>query len=236
LCPGAALQILAIQVRLPERWILNMLNSLASPLRAFAAVAGASMGLIVGDVVVGAYTAGWLFAGILLGAAALVCLVWFLGRADKRFRSTLRRGSSEIVHRQVDAAGTAGRVRRQRVAPGADGFVLSGSGPIAERTSLVVVTALVAGPARRVACAVPTTKASLKNGQFVRVAVHPMLPEVAVLDDLATDAELRTIAEHPRWRTERLPSDLTVVGGLVTLIVYAAAGAGLGVLLVALTS
>lgn len=59
--------------------------------------------------------------------------------------------------------------------------------------------------------------------------------EVALLDDRVMPEDLRRVVADPRWRTERLPTDRTVMGGWAVAALCALAGfaAGLGAALLA---
>lgn len=91
----------------------------------------------------------------------------------------------------------------------------SGSGT---RTAVLVLDVVGDGPPRRVAALVPPDFALGARKQFVSLALHPELPEVAVVDLRADPREVaRAAAADTRWGTEKLRSDRMVVGGYLAL-------------------
>ncbi|MDO9457107.1 hypothetical protein, partial [Nocardioides sp.] len=64
--------------------------------------------------------------------------------------------------------------------------------------------------------------------------LHPDRREVAAVDDRVTVERLGAVDADPRWRSERLPSDRTVVGGYLGLLAAVTVGTAVGVGLAAL--
>lgn len=182
---------------------------------------------------------GLLVAFLVLEVAWAVGVIVTSRRADRRLVAELERGSREIVEGRVRPRTAVGQVRRRRVkrsqwtdVPGA----VRASGT---HTLVVVLDVVGDGPPRRVAALVPPDFALGARKQFVSLALHPELPEVAVVD---LGADLREVAEaaaaDARWRTEKPRSDRVVVGGYLALaaawLLGLAAGTVLGLIVLLL--
>lgn len=218
-----------------------MLNDIAWPTRLLLAGFGVSIGLMLAGPVVGASSGvgfALLFVGLGLEVVVLVVFPVALGRAERRFRREVVAGTAEIAQGSVAPVPAVARVVRRRLVrlpwwlPGRG----AGSGPAA----LLVLTVVGDGPPRRVAAVVPADLGLHGRGVPAEVLVHPTRRDVAVVDDRVTRERLTAVDADPRWRTERLPSDRTVVGGylglLAALVVGGAVGCGVGALLVTLAT
>ncbi|KQY63940.1 MULTISPECIES: hypothetical protein [unclassified Nocardioides] len=155
-----------------------------------------------------------------------VFVAWVPGRAARRLHAEVERGSREIISGTTTAPIAPARVVRERrwkknppLALGAE----EGRGAAAYSVAFTVLPP--DGPPRRVATLSPV---SLSKGTSALVALHPDLREVGVLDMRVTNAQVETSARDPRWRTDRLPTDRTVVGGYLMLVVALVAGIAAG--------
>jgi len=163
-------------------------------------------------------------AFLILEVAWCVGVIVATRRADRRLIAELERGSREIVEARVRHRTAVGRVRRRRVkrsqwadVPGAGRASEPGS-----HTLVVVLDVIGDVSPRMVAALVPPAFSLGARKQFVSLALHPELPEVAVVDLRADPCEVaRAAADDPRWRTEKPRSNRMVVGGYLAL---AAAG------------
>lgn len=162
------------------------------------------------------------------GLGLLLELVWCVGflvtirRVDARMKKAVVAGSAELVDGAVAGKPVLGRVVRTRQARRYDGFLVD-AGRIGAPAAIVVFTVIGDGAPRRVAALVPATF-KLRSGQAALLLAHPEQREVAVLEERATPEDLAGAANDPRWRTERLPTDRSVVGGWSTLVVAGIAG------------
>ncbi|MFB9314967.1 hypothetical protein [Nocardioides plantarum] len=218
-----------------------MLNDIARPTRLMLAGFGIALGVIVSGTVTG--RTGGVALALLLGGLGLEVLVLLglpvvLGRAERRFRELVVAASAEIATGAVVPVPALGRVVRRRIVrlP----WWMPGRGAGAGPSVMVVLTAVGDGPARRVAAVVPADLGLHLRHVPAELLVHPRHRDVAVVDDRVTHERLVAIDADPRWGTERLPTDRTVVGGYValvaSLVVGAAVGAGLGTLVVTLAT
>ncbi|MDP2772903.1 MAG: hypothetical protein Q8O61_05050 [Nocardioides sp.] len=91
-----------------------------------------------------------------------------------------------------------------------------------------MVTALADGGARRVGALVPGLVGLEARRAPVALLLHPHEPEAAVLDTRVTREQLAAIADDPRWRSEKLPTDRSVVGGYLPLVGCAVLGLAVG--------
>lgn len=216
-----------------------MLNDIAWPTRLLVAGFGLAIGVMLGGPLGDASTGvgvALLMVGLGLEVVVIVVFPVLLRRADRRLRRELVAASAEVAQGAVEPRPAIGRVVRRRVVdlpwwlPGRGG----GPGP----AGLTVLTAVGDGPARRVAALVPADLGLTGVGVPALLLVHPHRPDVAVLDDRVTAAQLAAVDADPRWGSERLPTDRTVVGGYLALVasfaVGTAAGAGIGVVTAAL--
>ncbi|MCW2793026.1 MAG: hypothetical protein JWO76_2124 [Nocardioides sp.] len=136
-------------------------------------------------------------------------------RADRSLCAEIVRGSTEIVTGTVIADLVPARVARRRLVKGPP-FLLGHPGPLPGKGFIIVATALVDGPARRVGALVPADLLlQLRKGHPVALAVHPVRPEVAVLDPSVDSDQLARIAGDPRWWEDGIPTDLSISGGLL---------------------
>lgn len=218
-----------------------MLNDIAWPTRLLCFGFGAAIGVMCGGLLVDAgsgASAAMLFVG--LGVELVVITVWqaVLGRADRRLRRSVVTASGEIATGAVDAVPAIGRVVRRRVArlP----FWMPGRGAGPGPSALTVLTVVGDGAPRRVAALVPAEMALQMPRTPAALLVHPHRREVAVVEDRITPQQVAEIGADPRWSTERLPTDRTVVGGYPALVaalaVGVAAGAGVSAVVVTLAT
>jgi hypothetical protein len=179
---------------------------------------------------------------LLVIIGVMVATIVFSTRGEARLRDHVANGSTAIVTGQAAVQLTAGRLVRTRPAPGRPAFGLATPWPIGVPASIAVFTALPPeGPARRVAALIPASF-GLRKGQSAVLGLHPGDAEVAVLDDRVSQEQLAHAAADPRWTSERLPTDASVVGGwlsviaisLATLVVVAAVVIGITALVHAL--
>ncbi|GAA5151328.1 hypothetical protein GCM10023340_30010 [Nocardioides marinquilinus] len=212
-----------------------MLNDIAWPTRLLMVGFGVSIGLMVAGPVAGAGS-GAAFAlitgGVLVEVVLLLVFPVVLGVAERRMRRTLERASRDVLAGHVRPGGAVGLVVRRRVNRTTPWFLPGrGSGPAP--TAVTVLTALPddGGPPRRVAAAVPTTLGALGRGTPAALLLHPTERDVAVLDDRVGPQRLHEIAGDPRWRSLRLPTDRTVVGGYLPLLAALVVGGVIGVVL-----
>ncbi|WP_139981138.1 hypothetical protein [Nocardioides litoris] len=212
-----------------------MLNDIATPTRLLVGVMGLTVGALLGGPVAGASPLA-IGVSVVVAAAVQVVLmtgvvVW-LQRADRRFLAEVERGTGEIARGAVVPQPAIGRVVRQKTVRVASWG--PGRGTLPPPTGATVLTAVGDGPARRVCALVPSDLGLHHRGVPALLLLHPDRPEVAVLDDRATYDGLVRVDADPRWRTERLPTDRTVVGGyvglLLALLVAGAAGVGVSAL------
>lgn len=211
-----------------------MLNDLSAYTRAtifgqmipFGLLIGSSLGMLSsGPDLTKTY---WLFgiAMTFLVVWGVVVVVW-PRRMARRMHAEIDRGSREIHAGTTAAALVPARVVRRRNwkrnrpwGLGAEEFSL---GP-AHSTAFTVLPP--DGPARRVGALTPVP---LNPGSSAVLALHPMLPEVGVIGLRATNDDVAAAAADPRWRSERLPTDRTVVGGYLMLLAVAIAGVLVGI-------
>lgn len=170
--------------------------------------------------------------GLLLEVAWCVGFLVAIRRIDARMKKAVAVGSAELVGAGAagSVAGTPvlGRAVRTRRAKGYDAFLVD-PGRIAAPADIVVFTAIGDGAPRRVAALVPATF-KLPAGLAALLLAHPEQREVAVLESRATPAQLAGAAADPRWQTEPLPTDRSVVGGWPALVVVGIAGVVAGAL------
>ncbi|MCW2792424.1 MAG: hypothetical protein JWO76_1522 [Nocardioides sp.] len=150
-------------------------------------------------------------------------------RADRELRAEIVRGSTEIVSGTVVADPVPARIARRRLVPGPP-FLLGHPGPVSGKGLMIVATALVDGPARRVAALVPADLLlQLRKGHPVALAVHPARPDVAVLDLSADNDRLAQIEGDPRWLEDAIPTDRSISGGAFAKLGMSLAGLAVGV-------
>ncbi|WP_134767526.1 hypothetical protein [Nocardioides sp. 1609] len=220
-----------------------MLNDLSRPTRLLIAGFGLALGLMIGGPSLGEGSGGsWalLFLGLLVELGVIGAFPVLLGRAERRFRVAVDAGTAEIARGEVTPVPAAGRVVRARADTRHGWFLpVRGAGPAP--SSLTVLVALGDGPragrdddrARRVAALVPPDL-DLGHGAPVLLLLHPGRRDVAVLDDRVAPGALAAVDADPRWTTQRLPTDRTVVGGYLALVAAAAVGVAVGFGLAAL--
>ncbi len=166
----------------------------------------------------------WVVAGFQFGFGALVMIGWAVGvvvwnrRNDRRFLALLERGGADLVAGRVAGEPAVGTVVRRKLARRSPSFMVGTDGPVVGPSAALVVTALADGGARRVAALVPAMLALESRKAPVAVLLHPDEPEVAVLDPRVSPQQLAAIAHDPRWATEDLPTDRSVVGGWLPLV------------------
>lgn len=217
-----------------------MLNDLSGHMRAFLLVNGMGMWVIVGAIFGMSPERGFtgVFVAIAVGLLTVIATgVWWLTSVRSREARLVRevtQGSEQIMSGAVTPRRAIGRVAygRRKSSPG---FLMSRGGSPAP-SQMVVVGVVGDGAPRRVALAVPAAMGGmLPKGTAVALALHPTHPEVAVLEDRVTPQDLAAINADPRWATERLPTNLSVIGGPVTyafMVLGMILGVGLGWLLV----
>lgn len=168
------------------------------------------------------------------GLGLLLELAWCIGflitirRIDARMKNAVTAGSAELIDAEVAGKPVLGRAVRTRQARRYDGFLVD-PGRIAAPADIVVFTVIGDGAPRRVAALVPAAF-KVPSGQAALLLAHPERREVAVLESRATSSQLTGAAADPRWKTEPLPSDRSVVGGWRTLVVVGIAGVVAGAL------
>jgi hypothetical protein len=218
-----------------------VLNDLARPTRLLLAGFGLSIGLILAGPIGGTFgDTGFVLLLVGIGLELVVLCVFpaVLGRAERRFRRQLAAAGAEIARGSAVPVPAIGRVVRRR--PVKLPWWLPGRGGGMGDSVVVVLTALGDGAPRRVAAVVPADLGLHGRDVPAQLLLHPQHRDVAVVDDRVTTDRLRAIDADPRWRSERLPTDRTVVGGylglLASLVVGTAAGVGLGTLVVTLAT
>jgi hypothetical protein len=211
-----------------------VLNDLARPTRMLVGGFGLVLGLILGGPI-GLATLdaspGWssalLFGGLVLELVVITAFPLYFSRADRRLRERMVAATGEIARGEVEPVPAVARVVRRRTADLP--WWVPGRGPGPGPSALTVLTALGDGAPRRVAALVPDDLGLHGKDVPAVLLLHPTDPEVAVLDDRVTHERLVEVDADPRWRTERLPSDRTVVGGYTALLAALAAGGAVGV-------
>lgn len=207
-----------------------MLNDIAWPTRLLLAGFGLSIGLMLSGPFAGSsgnVGVALLFLGLGVEIVLLLVFPAVLGRAERRFRREVVAASAEIASGSVAPVPAIGRVVRRRVVklpwwlPGRGG----GTGPAV----VVVLTVVGDGPARRVAAVVPADLGLHMRHVPAELLLHPTHRDVAVVDDRVSAARLAAVDADPRWRSERLPTDRTVVGGYLALLASLVVGTGVGV-------
>lgn len=179
---------------------------------------GASIPLALGLLCVGAVvTLGWVVAHV----------AW-TRRAERSARALYARAGEEIVTGQARGVPAVGRVVRRRVALRSPAFLAGTPHPVEGPAMLLAVTVLADGGARRVGALAPARLGLEARRAPVALLLHPDEREAAVLDPHVTPERLAAIAADPRWQTERLPTDRTVVGGWGPLVGCALAGVVIG--------
>ena len=177
----------------------------------------------------------WAVALTLLTLGAVAKLGWGIGvavwnrRADRRFRSMLEHAGADLVSGRVAGLPAVGTVVRRKLARRSPSFMVGIAGPIEGPSAVLAITVLADTGARRVAALVPAMLALHARKAPVAVLLHPDEPEVAVLDPRVSQQQLTAIAEDPRWDTEPLPTDRSVIGGWLPALGCAALGIVVGV-------
>lgn len=211
-----------------------MLNDLSWPTRLLVAGFGVALGVMAsGPVLDAPGDAGLvlLLAGLALELVVISAFPLVLGRADSRLRREVVEATAEIAGGVAEPAPALGRVVRSRAV--ALPWWLPGRGGGSGASSLVVLTAVGDGPARRVAAVVPLDLGLHGRDVPALLLVHPRHRDVAVVDDRVTAERLAAVDADPRWRAGRLPTDRSVVGGYAGLLAALAAGIAIGTGLVA---
>ena len=221
-----------------------MLNDLARQTRTTILLQMLSFGLTFGALV-GLGSDGTV-ALVLFAVGLVSMLLWVAGvvvwnrRADRAFKARLVRASDEIVSGRVPAVPAPGRVHRRRIARKHPAYVASRGEALPGPAVVLAVTVLAEGGARRVGALVPALVGLESRRAPVALLLHPDEPEAAVLDDRVTPEQVAAIAADPRWASEPLPTDRTVVGGYLPLLGCAVlgvlAGVGLDLLVLALAT
>lgn len=174
---------------------------------------------------------------VILAAVALIgwgtAYLTFLLRTDRRVLDGLQTATEEICSGAV-APGTsvpARVVRTRRNKRHRLTAVLGLTQGLVQAQTVAVMTVLPPGaPARRVGVLAPADASSaLSKASTHAVALHPTQVEAGVLDARVTGPQRDALAADPRWRTEPLPTDRTVVGGYLPLVGMALIGMVVGV-------
>lgn len=167
-------------------------------------------------------------AGAALAMVLMVVVVVVSQTAETRLRDTTRTLSTRVVSGHTSARYAPARVVRRVRAKGHPAFVLSSALPCAGPADFALLTTLPAdGPARRSAALVPAAFA-LAPGAAALVALSPENPDVAVLEDRVTPAQLTDVAADPRWGAERLPTTASISGGPARIALWLLIGAAIG--------
>ncbi len=163
---------------------------------------------------------------LVLYIGGTVWLVIWTRRTSSELNGRLQAGAAQLVADPRRAAIAPARVLRSRRVRGVVPAVLGAPTPAQGDPSAMVFTVLAPdGPPRRVAALVPEALLPhLSAGGPAVLGLHPDDAEVAVLDTRVDAGRLAVAAADPRWRTERLPTDRSVVGGWLPLAAIASAG------------
>lgn len=176
----------------------------------------------------------WTLTVALAALGFAVTVGWAVGvvvwnrRVDRAFKAMLVRAGEEIVTGAVTGTPAVGRVHRRRIARHEPAYVVGSPAALSGPSVVLVVTALADDGARRVGALVPALVGLESRRAPVALLLHPHEREAAVLDDRVTPAQLAVVAEDPRWRTQSLPTDRTVVGGYLAAAGCAALGLVVG--------
>lgn len=202
-----------------------MLNDLRWPVRLLVASFGLAVGLILGGPLAGAGSGAvtvTLLGGLLVEVLVMAGFLLWLGRTERAFRRRVVAATAEIARGEVVPREAAGRLVRRRVVPLAAWSPARGGRP--EGAGLTVFTALGDGPPRRVAALVPLDLDLRDRDLPAVLLLHPDEPQAAALDDRVDHERLLAVHADPRWSSERLPTDRTVVGGYAALLAAFAVG------------
>ncbi|MEO9324707.1 hypothetical protein ABFT23_14530 [Nocardioides sp. C4-1] len=206
-----------------------MLNDIALPTRLLVAGFGAAIGIILGGVLVEA-SSGAALAMLVIGlgveVAVLVAFPVVLRRGEQQFNEVVVAATHDIASGAVTPVPALGRVVRRRAVrlP----WWLPGRGGGDDEPMMTVLTAVGDGEPRRVAAVVPADLGLEGRDVPALLMVHPQHRDVAVVDDRVTPDLLAEVDGDPRWTTEALPTDRSVVGGYLPLLAAALVGAALG--------
>lgn len=206
-----------------------MLNDIALPTRLLVAGFGAAIGIILGGVLVDASSGAalaMLAIGLGVEVAVLVAFPVLLRRDERRFREVVATATQEIATGAVTPVPALGRVVRRRSVRLS--WWLPGRGGGDDEPMMTVLTAVGDGEPRRVAAVVPDDLGLGSRDLPALLMVHPDHRDVAVVDDRVTVDLLAQVDGDPRWTTQQLPTDRSVVGGYLPLLGAAAAGAAAG--------
>lgn len=165
--------------------------------------------------------------GIVLIVVWAVVVVIYVRRGEARLWSEVTVGSEEIVSGAVTPIRAHGRVVRRRIRAKYDAFLLR-SARVSGPAIGCVATVVGAGEPRRVAFLVPARFGLEARKAPVVLAVHPTRPEVAVLDETVTRADLKAVAADPRFDGPDVPTDRSVAGGWLAVAAYAVGSAVVG--------
>lgn len=222
-----------------------MLNDLSRQTRTMLFLQMLGSGLLFGAVfaIDGEH---WTLTAVLATVGLVVTVGWAVGvvvwnrRVDRAFQAMLVRAGDEIVTGQVTGTPAVGRVHRRRIARRAPAYLVGTPAALPGPSVVLVVTALADDGARRVGALVPALVGLESRKAPVALLLHPHEREAAVLDDRVTPDRLAAVGADPRWRTESLPTDRTVVGGYLAAagcgVLGLVAGLGLDLLVVRLAT
>lgn len=211
-----------------------MLNDLARQTRAMLFVQMLGSGLMVGSMF-GVVDGDVTLTLVLAAVGLVVTLGWAVGmvvwnrRVDRAFKAMLVRAGEEVVTGRVTGIPAIGRVHRRRIARREPSYLADTPHPLPGPSVVLVATVLAEGGARRVGVLVPAMLGLESRKAPVAVLLHPDEREAAVLDNRVTPAQLAAIDGDPRWGTERLPTDRSVVGGYLPVLGCAVLGLAVGI-------
>lgn len=208
-----------------------MLNDLSTFTRVSTFFQVLPVGVLIGGSIL-APAAGLGAFLLTVGAMLVLMFGWCIAAVVatrvmvSRFHGDIARGSAEIVQQGLPATIAPARLVRSRSRNSMRPWALGPAPRAPGRTWSVTFTVLPHdGPARRVGALVPI---KLNKGAPALLALHPHRPEVGVIDLRATRDQIAAVQQDLRWATEDLPSDGTVVGGYLWLVVVGLGALGTG--------
>lgn len=211
-----------------------MLNDLSRQTRTMLFLQMLGSGLTLGSLF--AVVAEHFTLAIVLAVVGLtVTLGWAVGvvvwnrRVDRAFKAMLVRAGEEVVTDRVAGIPAVGRVHRRRIARREPSYLSDTPHAVPGPSVILVVTVLAESGARRVGALVPARLGLESRKAPVAVLLHPHEREAAVLDNRVTAAQVAAIGDDPRWHTESLPTDRTVVGGYLPVVGSALLGLAVGI-------
>lgn len=190
----------------------------------FTAIAGGLCGVIVGVMIVtivaaatGHYISSPGISGMGLTAAALGLTSTAFSRSSIARLDEMRRARAAYLTTTPGAAApTAGRVRRVYNGQRRLGAVSALVHGTSEPTRLALVEALTTPP-QQVYTQLPE-RYGIMAGAPVALLVDRSEPEIVLLDDRVTAAQLESIRVDPRWQNARFGSIFARQGGFLLLV------------------